>query len=154
MGATLRDRKGKVRELERVSARINASIVAERNTQGYAGEVWLIAPARGQCNDYAVTKQHALAKLGWPSAALLLAEVVVPSGEHHIVLVVRVGASEFVLDNLRDTIVPRSHLSYRWVRIQSPEHPKIWRKAAPARSRAGAFSFQSSWHGPLKSRSV
>lgn len=55
-----------------------------------ATEEWLLSPPAGDCNDYAITKRHKLLEFGWPSRALLLSEVVIPSGEHHLVLVVRV----------------------------------------------------------------
>ena len=59
-----------------------------------------MAPRERDCNDYAVTKRHKLLALGWPSSSLLLAKVVVPSGEHHLILVVRTSEEDLVLDNL------------------------------------------------------
>jgi predicted transglutaminase-like cysteine proteinase len=41
---------------------------------------------------------------GWPSRSLLLSEVVIPTGEHHQLLVVRVKNGDLVLDNLSDII--------------------------------------------------
>jgi predicted transglutaminase-like cysteine proteinase len=32
----------------------------ERNSEGLAGEKWLIGPSSGDCNDYAVTKRSEL----------------------------------------------------------------------------------------------
>jgi hypothetical protein len=66
----------------------------------------LIAPKTGNCNDYAVTKRHELLSRGWPSRALLLAEVIVPSGERHLVVVVRVKQGDFVIDNRNADIRP------------------------------------------------
>jgi predicted transglutaminase-like cysteine proteinase len=57
---------------------------------------------------------------------LLLAEVVVPSGEHHLVVVVRVNEGDFVIDNLNANIRPWNKTQYRWVRIQTPRDPTTW----------------------------
>ena len=45
-----------------------------------------------------------LLERGWPSRSLLLSAVVLPSGEHHLILVVRVKDVDLVLDNLNDDI--------------------------------------------------
>jgi predicted transglutaminase-like cysteine proteinase len=88
----------------------------------------VIAPPAGDCKDYAITKRHKLLARGWPSRALLLAEVVVPSGEHHLILVVRLAESDVVLDNLTPNIrtVAMTYRRYQWVRIEMPQNPKFW----------------------------
>jgi predicted transglutaminase-like cysteine proteinase len=113
-------------ELTAVNAEVNRSINPERNPAGVAGEEWLISPRAGDCNDYAVTKRHELLARGWPSRALLLAEVVVPSGEHHLVVVVRTNEGDLVIDNLNANIRPWFKTQYRWVRIQTPRAPTAW----------------------------
>ncbi|AMN43770.1 transglutaminase-like cysteine peptidase [Rhodoplanes sp. Z2-YC6860] len=113
-------------DLRAVNAEVNRSIRPERNLEGLAGEKWIINPKSGDCNDYAVSKQHKLLARGWPSRTLLLAEVVTNWGEHHLVLVVRTNAGDFVLDNLRSSVVPWSKTGYRWLRMQSPRNPKFW----------------------------
>jgi predicted transglutaminase-like cysteine proteinase len=117
-------------DLVNVNLDVNRSIVPEANDLGVLGDRWAVAPPAGDCNDYAVTKRHALLARGWPSRSLLLAEVVMAGGEHHLVLVVRTSRGDFVLDNLSPTIRPWSQAPYRWVRIQSPADPKFWRTIA------------------------
>src|ERR1700742_3214177 len=85
----------------------------QRTNESIADEKWLIAPAFGDCNDYAVTKRHQLLARGWPARVLLLAEVVIPSGEHHLVLVVRMREGDLVADNLDLTIRPWTATRYR-----------------------------------------
>ena len=80
-------------DLKQVNQTVNRNIIAERNERGLAEETWLINPDRGDCNDYAVSKRHELLSRGWPARTLLLSEVVVNSGEHHLVLVVRTMTS-------------------------------------------------------------
>lgn len=113
-------------ELVEVNTKVNRSIRPERNTLGYAGEKWIISPASGDCNDYAVTKQHELLERGWPSRTLLLAEVVTSWGEHHLILVVRTASGDFVLDSMHQRIRPWAEVPYRWVRVQSPRNPRAW----------------------------
>ena len=113
-------------DLKEVNQTVNRDIIPERNELGLAGETWLIGPDRGDCNDYAVTKRHELLDRGWPARVLLLSEVVVNSGEHHLVLVVRTKSGDLVLDNMTSQIKPWSRAPYRWVRIQSPSSTKLW----------------------------
>jgi predicted transglutaminase-like cysteine proteinase len=114
-------------DLIRINAEVNRTIRPQRASESIADEEWLIAPASGDCNDYAVTKRHELLARGWPARALLLAEVVIPSGEHHLVLVVRTREGDLVADNLKVAIRLWTETRYRWVRIQSPANPLLWR---------------------------
>jgi predicted transglutaminase-like cysteine proteinase len=113
-------------DLTVVNEDVNAAIVPERNTEGRVGEKWLISPARGDCNDYAVTKRSELLSRGWPARALLLGEVVTSWGEHHLILVVRTSAGDLVLDNMTSQIRPWARAPYQWVRIQTPKNPNYW----------------------------
>lgn len=124
--ARLRLTDRRLAELESVNRRVNLSIRPEPNEAGLAGEKWLLGPAFGDCNDYAVTKRHQLIARGWPARAVLLSEVVTISGEHHLVAVVRADGGDLVLDNLTDRIMPWHQTPYRWLRIQTPGNPAYW----------------------------
>jgi predicted transglutaminase-like cysteine proteinase len=115
-------------ELNSINREVNRDIVPEVSIASGATEEWLISPQSGDCKDYAVTKRHELLALGWPSRALLLSEVIVPSGEHHLVLVVRTKNIDLVLDNLNANIrsVAMTYRQYQWIRIESPQNPKFW----------------------------
>ncbi|WP_245431156.1 transglutaminase-like cysteine peptidase [Rhodoplanes roseus] len=113
-------------ELNRVNTEVNRAIRPEPNTLGVAYERWLIGPSAGDCNDYAVTKRHELIRRGWAARNLLLAEVVVASGEHHLVLVIRTTDGDVVADNLNANIRPLTAPRYRWLRAQSPVNPLFW----------------------------
>jgi predicted transglutaminase-like cysteine proteinase len=115
-------------QLNFINAMINA-VIAPKPGEPAVDSDWLIGPAQGNCNDYAVTKRHLLLEAGWPASALLLAEVVrVTTGEHHLILIVRGTNSDFVLDNLRPFIVSLAETrdDYLWVRIESAENPRFW----------------------------
>lgn len=113
-------------ELNQVNRQVNLAIRPEPNLEGLTGEKWLLHPASGDCNDYAVTKRHDLIAKGFPARSVLLSEVMVPSGEHHLVVVVRTFSGDLVLDSLTRHILPWSKKPYRWVRIQTPENPNYW----------------------------
>jgi predicted transglutaminase-like cysteine proteinase len=117
-------------ELININAEVNRAIAPERNTEGLAGERWLIAPKSGECHDYAVTKRHQLLARGWPARVLLLAEVVTNWGKHHLVLVVRTDAGDLVADNLNAEIRTWTKTSYLWVQIQSRDNPLFWATVA------------------------
>ncbi|MDI4238213.1 transglutaminase-like cysteine peptidase [Bradyrhizobium sp. 31Argb] len=113
-------------DLKEVNQSVNTGIRPQANLEGLAGEKWLLHPASGDCNDYAVTKRHELIARGWPARAVLLSEVVTSWGEHHLVVVVRTFSGDLVLDNLTQNITPWSRKPYRWVRIQMPKNPNYW----------------------------
>ena len=109
-----------------VNRDVNETIKPQANLKSVLTDEWRLAPSQGDCSDYAVTKRHELLTRGWPSRSLLLAEVVLASGEHHLVLVVRTREDDLVLDNLSWKICPVTQTEYRWVRVQQEENPKFW----------------------------
>nr|WP_246789730.1 transglutaminase-like cysteine peptidase [Bradyrhizobium sp. CCBAU 51765] len=113
-------------ELLDVNRMVNLAIVPLPNDHGLADEAWRINPDRGDCNDYAVSKRHELLRRGWPARALLLSEVIVGSGRHHLVLLVRTLSGDLVLDNLALEIKPWSEIPYRWLRVQMPSSHQLW----------------------------
>ena len=113
-------------DLREINRTVNLAIEPARNEHGLEGEAWTINPARGDCNDYAVSKRHELLRRGWPSRVLLLSEVAIGSGEHHLVLLVRTSSGDFVLDNLTPQVKPWSRTPYRWLRVQSPGRGGLW----------------------------
>ena len=118
--------KARKSELIRVNLEVNGAISPKENVNGVMAEEWLVSPRAGDCNDYAVTKRHKLLARGWPSRSLLLAEVVIPSGEHHLVLVVRNREDDLVLDNLNAQVRSVSQVHYEWVRAQETKNPRFW----------------------------
>jgi predicted transglutaminase-like cysteine proteinase len=113
--------------LKSVNRGVNRSIAATVKRYGPSLEDgWTIAPAAGDCNDYAVTKRHELIEGGFPSGALRLAVVRTASGIGHLVLVVSVSDRDLVLDNLTETIRPWQDTGYQWLKIQSATDVKYW----------------------------
>jgi predicted transglutaminase-like cysteine proteinase len=121
------------REVLEVNERVNSAIASNNRPESRGSlEQWRIDPARGDCKDYAVTKQHKLLQKGWPTAAVLLAEVIlIKTGEHHLVVVVRTSEGDLVLDNRRNEVLSLAEAKrdYWWRRAQSIENPRYWRAA-------------------------
>jgi predicted transglutaminase-like cysteine proteinase len=133
-GGPVRLTEQRMDELREVNDLVNQAIVPERNDEGLAGEKWSIAPSRGDCNDYAVTKRSELLDRGWPARALLLSEVVTSWGEHHLVLVVRTRSGDLVLDSLAHAVRQWSKAPYQWVRMQTPKNPNFWATVSDRRA--------------------
>jgi predicted transglutaminase-like cysteine proteinase len=113
--------------LYRINRRINAAIVPTRKDfVRDIGAAWAIGPNSGDCNDYAVTKQHELLQYKLPANALRLSEVKTADWEGHLVLVVSTTKGELVLDNLTDEIRSWKETDYRWLKIQSKVDPHYW----------------------------
>jgi len=90
-----------------------------------AGDVWELGVTKGDCEDYALAKQHALIDRGWPPAALRLAEVETARKRLHIVLVVKTDAGDLTLDNRRSAILPLQETGYRLRKIATT-NPAVW----------------------------
>lgn len=88
--------------------------------------------ALGTCVTYALTKQFLLAWAGVPTRAMRLPEVSVPGNpdpsETHLVLIVRIGGTDFVLDSLTSVVWPLDTVKERYAfkAIQSPDDGANW----------------------------
>lgn len=115
--------------LHAVNRSVNADIQPDESVSNVAGtQDWSISPARGDCNDYAVTKRHALISRGLPTSAVRLAAVVTADGQDHMIVVVKAKGGDLVLDNLIPDVVPLSRTGYLLVKEQSGPDPKVWVK--------------------------
>jgi predicted transglutaminase-like cysteine proteinase len=122
--------------LEGLNRRVNRAIRSRPDPRGPVNDQWSLAPAAGDCDDYAVTKRQALLAAGWPSSAALLVRAQLPDGQFHLVVMLRTDRGDMLLDNLTDTISPWSRPLYRWVDLQSAQDPRIWRRVAYGRAGA------------------
>jgi predicted transglutaminase-like cysteine proteinase len=86
----------------------------------------------GDCEDYALTKRKMLMEHGFSAAALRVAIVVTPNQERHAVLTVVTDKGDYVLDNLKDEVLPWNLTGFRWVERQNPASPLAWVSLWPA----------------------
>jgi predicted transglutaminase-like cysteine proteinase len=113
--------------LKRVNHDVNTAIAPTVKSYGTdLRDGWTIAPAAGDCNDYAVTKRHDLVESGLPAKALRLSVVKTASGTGHLVLVVATTKGDLVLDNLTEEIRPWQSTNYQWLKIQSAADARFW----------------------------
>jgi predicted transglutaminase-like cysteine proteinase len=113
--------------LKRVNHDVNTAIAPTVKSYGTdLRDGWTIAPAAGDCNDYAVTKRHDLIESGLPAKALRLSVVKTASGTGHLVLVVATTKGDLVLDNLTEEIRPWQSTNYQWLKIQSAADARFW----------------------------
>lgn len=114
--------------MKRINSSVNDAIWPESDEKHYGRiNYWTIpSDGYGDCKDYAVTKRKALIDAGFPEPALRVAVVVAPDGELHAVLTVTTDKGDFVLDNMRDSIVAWQDAGYTWLERQDPYHPMNW----------------------------
>ncbi len=117
-------------KLEQINVQVNRSIRPQQRAAETSIDVWQINPTNGDCNDYAVSKRHALIQQGFPRGALLLASAMTSWGEAHLVLVVRTSQGDYVLDNLRSRVQLWDKTGYRWLNRESASNPMHWERIA------------------------
>lgn len=119
--------------MDTINGEVNSAISPTAKRYGSnLGDGWNIAPFSGDCNDYAVTKRHALLQRGVPSRSLRLSVVKTASGIGHLVLVVSTTKGPLVLDNLANSIRPWHVTGYQWLKIQSADNANYWYDIAPS----------------------
>lgn len=109
-------------KLEELSARINKQIT-------YTSEEidgWTINPRNGDCDDYTVTKQDELVKMGVDPSNLRAAYVLTVDEVSHVFLVVTTDEGEFVLDNMTDEVYNLDRAMLLKLSIQDSIDPTIW----------------------------
>lgn len=112
-------------QIERTIRRINDAVNREIKPTREKRDIWSVNVKKGDCDDYVMTKRHRLIRAGIPASALRVAVVRTRMGEGHAVLIVKTTAGEFVLDNLRRTIVKRHATNYSYVSV-STGNPLKW----------------------------
>jgi predicted transglutaminase-like cysteine proteinase len=121
-------------QLQSVNQSINRKIRPQNDSAGAGGDVWSLAPASGDCEDYAITKRHELIARGWSANTLRLAVAYTAFGEGHMVLVVKTNSGDLVLDNRFDAIRRWDKTGLKWVMVQSASDPEKWMTVADVNS--------------------
>jgi predicted transglutaminase-like cysteine proteinase len=123
----------KLRQLASVNKAVNRAIKGLPGSPPF--NWWRNNVAQGWCGDYAVTKLTRLLDLGWSGGAVRPAQVVVPSGVWHTVLIISTTDTDLVLDSLNDEVVRVDAPPYHWLSVASEEDPLRWRYILPPNSR-------------------
>jgi predicted transglutaminase-like cysteine proteinase len=115
------------KELESVNQSTNKTIRPVTDQEYYnQEEYWAYPKKYGDCEDYVLLKRYLLLERGWPASSLLVTVVRQPNGDGHAVLTVRTDAADFILDNLRDKILPWNKTEYRYLKRQSAANSGLW----------------------------
>jgi predicted transglutaminase-like cysteine proteinase len=120
-------------ELDRVNRKVNREIepVSDQDLYGVT-EFWTIPrSAKGDCEDYALSKRQLLIQSGWPPSALLMTVVLDEKNEGHAVLTVRTGSGDYVLDNKVDELKIWHKTPYKFVMRQSYLNARLWMSLDP-----------------------
>lgn len=96
---------------------VNAQVNRQIRPRSESVDVWTVNASAGDCDDYVMTKRHRLIRAGIPASALKVGVVRTRRGVAHAILVVKTSAGEYVLDNLRHSIVRRSQTGYRFLKV-------------------------------------
>ena len=114
-------------QLKRINASVNRQLRAESDPLAVdGGDLWQVSGNSGDCEDFALIKRKRLIAMGWSPRALRIAVARTGSGEGHAVLVVKTSKGDLVLDNRTSAIRPWKNTDLRWVKIQSPDNPRLW----------------------------
>lgn len=117
--------------LARVNSSVNAAIRPLDDRVNYGkNEFWTLPDnGAGDCEDYALLKKKRLLEIGVPASAMALAVVLDRRGNNHVVLIVRTGSGDLVLDNLTTSIKSWSSTGYTFLARQSFENKGAWKVA-------------------------
>lgn len=117
-----------IAQLDAVNSAVNAEIAPLDEMPGQ--DTWRLAPAFGDCEDYALTKKHRLLSAGWAGERLRFATVLTEADEYHAVLLVDHADGSLVLDNrfqmIRDWAVVEAD-GYRLVGVEGIGADGSWR---------------------------
>lgn len=128
--------------VNRINTYVNADVQPASDAETYGeAEHWDYPARRGDCEDYALLKQHYLEALGIPRSALLLTVVLDDRDEGHAVLTLATSEGDFILDNRRDGVRRWSDQDYTFLKRQSQRDPRDWLALVPDPQRtAGALA--------------
>lgn len=111
--------------LQRVNVGINQDIKPEYEKAG-TKDNWQVNLAKGDCEDYALTKKTKLLGQGWPSDALLITIVDTEYGERHAVLTVSTNRGDYILDNLMSKVINVEISKYKFLTRQGIKSKFSW----------------------------
>lgn len=108
--STVAASQGLVQLVQAVNRQVNRAITPRPDG---SLDRWNASGRSGDCEDYVLAKRAALIAQGVPSAALSIGYTRTRQGEGHVVLIVKTGAGEFVLDNLNANVKLLADTGYR-----------------------------------------
>lgn len=114
--------------IEHINTWVNATIegIPDQAHWGIVERWDMAEDGRGDCEDFVLVKRRAAIEAGFPRQALLITVVLDTHGDGHAVLTVRTDRGDYVLDNMRDAILPWTETGYQFLKRQAPENQNNW----------------------------
>jgi predicted transglutaminase-like cysteine proteinase len=139
-GANVGDQEA-LRALQQVNRYVNSTVkpVEDRVSSGQSDSWTLPVNNKGDCEDYALMKMKTLLDIGFPASKLALSVVLDRHGENHLVLLARLNAGDYVLDNLAYNVKPWQRTGYTFLASQNFKRKSSW-QVTLAGPRSGQFN--------------
>lgn len=133
----------KWRTLLDVNYTVNTEITPMTDQELYGvEEYWTYPTTAGDCEDFVLLKRKMLMQKGFDASDLLITVVLQPNGEGHAVLTVRTDRGDYILDNMRNKVLPWMDTEYTYLKRQDSSDPSRWVKLQDGRAIAvGSVSY-------------
>lgn len=126
VAAPLKLTDARLRMLQSVNNSVNRRVRPVSDQENYRKRDYWAMPSsgKGDCEDYVLAKRAQLLARGIAPSLLLI--TLVQGREAHVVLTVRTDQGDYILDNMRNDVLPVEKTSYRYIKMQSPAHAGQW----------------------------
>ncbi|WP_446737605.1 transglutaminase-like cysteine peptidase [Rhizobium sp. CFBP 8762] len=122
-------------KLVEINKTVNAAVspLTDKDVYGLE-EYWAYPTTAGDCEDFALLKRRNLIAAGFAPSNLLITVVLQTNGEGHAVLTVTTDRGDFVLDNMRESILLWSETEYTFLKRQAADNSSRWMKIQDGRA--------------------
>ena len=111
-----------------VNSAVNVEIDQRSDMEVWGYEDYWEYPYKGagDCDDIVLEKRKRLMDIGLPASNLLITVVRDERGDGHAILTVRTDRGDFILDNMKPTILRWDETPYSYLKRQSTDHAGRW----------------------------
>jgi predicted transglutaminase-like cysteine proteinase len=136
--------------LQQINSHVNATVTEVSDMELYGKpDVWALpVNGKGDCEDFALLKRKLLVERGWPASSLSITVGVTSYGEAHAWLTVATDRGDYVLDNLRHSVVLTEQTGYRTYSRQGGS--KGWVSASGEQTSEPTADFPIAGVGPAR----
>jgi predicted transglutaminase-like cysteine proteinase len=112
----------------KVNSQVNRLIrpVSDQAQFGVKEKWTLPTSGSGDCEDYVLMKLKKLIDAGVAPNRLFMAQVLPRRYEQHVVLIVRTGKGDYVLDNLTSSVRTWRQTGYTFLKMQNARNARKW----------------------------
>ncbi len=112
----------------KINSHVNRTVrpVSDQAQFGVRERWTLPTSGKGDCEDYVLMKLKKLIDAGVAPNRLFMAQVLPRRNEQHVVLVVRTGKGDYVLDNLTSRVRTWQQTGYTFLKMQNARNASKW----------------------------